>query len=119
MNDINTRLRNLEQALRHLSRELAGALERIKRLEDRMAQLGGGGGAGGGGAGGVYYADGLGIAGNSTGTGTVYQSWDDTNLGTKDIINKLPDDTTATKRQLLIRNPDGTYCVIAESCADF
>ena len=119
MNVLESRIRELEKWIRDSARKLSDMLGRLKRLEDRMASIGGGPGGGGGSTGGVFYADGLSIAGGGTGSAELFQTWDDDSIGTQDIINKLPDATTSTKRQLLIRNPDATYTIIAESCTDF
>jgi ABC-type transporter Mla subunit MlaD len=118
VNYLESRVERLEQMVRDALRRLGDALERLKRLEDRMASLTGGGGGGGGGASGVYYSDYLNIAAHSSGTGEVFQSWDGTSLGDKTILNVLPDATTNTKRQLEMRNPDGTFTIISESCSD-
>lgn len=83
-----------------------------------MASIGGGAGSGGGGASGVFYADHLTIAAHSTDNVEVFQSWDDTSVGTQLVLNKFPDACTATKRQLMGKNPDDSYTVVSESCID-
>jgi hypothetical protein len=117
---------NDEQRLFRLERELQAANELLKQLRDAVAQLKQqqygleGGGGGGGGGQGVFYADGLSIAAHGTTSGVnIYQSWDGALASsTATIRNPMPDALTNTKRQEMIKNPDGSYSVSNESCSD-
>jgi hypothetical protein len=115
---LEARVLEIERRLRKAVQDLADFGARLAAAEQQKLSGGAAPGAGGGG-GGVYYKTGLVIAAQATITGVagVKQSWsgaDDSASAT--IHNVLPNATDGSKVQLLGKNPDGSYTVIAQSC---
>jgi hypothetical protein len=109
-------LQDLTQQIRGLQKGLQGAYQQWEPNQDS-------GGAT------CYFADNLNLAGAtgtwpsitpSSGSYTVYYANGGAlvSLGSKIVYNFMPDGTDNTKRQILGKNADATFSVIAQSCTN-
>lgn len=117
-----------EERIRRLEARLQPALDELRQLSNQIAGLqqqqfalgpGFADGGGDGGGGGIFYADGLVIAALGSITSvTLRESWTGDPVTAPTVWNSMPDATDGSKRQLLGKNPDGTYTVINQSCSN-
>jgi hypothetical protein len=121
VNYADSRTLNLEELMRDLARAVNDLTARVKRLEDKMALVGGGGGTGGGGTGAfVSTPSGSVAAGGSLASQTVksVSGGVETSLpGTFTLYNQMGSAAVASKKCNLIPDGAGGYVIYSQSCA--